>query len=321
VANIDGVEGAAPVCYRHPDRESYVRCGRCGRYICPDDMVSASVGFQCHECVRAGNKGVRTPRTVTGGVRRTDTGVITTAIIAINVVVFLAVQGSDRLLERLLLTAYSGDGHGLAQGGWYRLISATFLHQQTFHIALNMIVLWMFGRPLEAQLGRVRYIATYLICGLGGSCASYLFNPPGTASLGASGAVFGLIGVLVVVERRFGSNPAPVLIYLAILLVPGIVISNVDWRAHVGGLLVGFALGAIYAYAPRANRTIWHAGLCLVLTVGLLVAVGVRTHRIKEQLAERFGAGLQFELIVHSGDNPCGELQRCNSVGADSVDS
>jgi len=313
VADIDGAGGGPPVCYRHPDRESYVRCGRCGRYICPDDMVSAAVGFQCHECVRAGNKGVRTPRTVTGGVRRADTGVITVAIIAINVFIFLAVQGSDRLLERLLLTAYSGDGHGVAQGGWYRLISATFLHQQTFHITLNMIVLWMFGRPLEAQLGRLRYIATYLICGLGGSCASYLFNPPGTASLGASGAVFGLIGVLLVVERRFGSNTPGILIYLAILLLPGIVISNVDWRAHVGGLVVGFALGAIFAYAPRSNRNLWHAGLCLALTAALLVAVGIRTHRIKEQLTKRFGPGISFELVIHTVEKPCGELQRCNS--------
>ncbi|HZE67443.1 MAG TPA: rhomboid family intramembrane serine protease [Sporichthyaceae bacterium] len=314
MANIDGDAGGPPVCYRHPDRESYVRCGRCGRYICPDDMVSASVGFQCHECVKAGNKGVRTARTVTGGVARSDSGVITTAIIAINVAVFLAVQGSDRLLERLLLTAYSGDGHGVAQGGWYRLITATFLHQQTFHIALNMIVLWMFGRPLEARLGRVRYIATYLICGLGGSCASYLFNPPGTASLGASGAVFGLIGVLLVVERRFGSNTPGVLVYLAILLLPGIVISNVDWRAHVGGLVVGFLLGGIYSYMPRPNRNIWQAGLCLALTAALLVSVGARTHRIKQQLAHRFGPDIQFELVIHTGDNPCGELQRCNSA-------
>jgi membrane associated rhomboid family serine protease len=312
VAEMDAVGGGPPVCYRHPDRESYVRCGRCGRYICPDDMVSAAVGFQCHECVRAGSKGVRAPRTVTGGIARTDTGLITKVIIGINVFVFLAVQGSDRLLERLLLTAYSSDGHGVAQGGWYRLISATFLHQQTFHILLNMIVLWMFGRPLEAQLGRIRYVATYLICGLGGSCASYLFNPPGTASLGASGAVFGLIGVLLVVERRFGSQTPSALVYLAILLLPGIVISNVDWRAHVGGLVVGCALGAIYAYAPRANRNYWHAGLCLALTVALLVSVGVRTHRIQEQVSQRFGPGISFELVMHTGDNPCGELQRCN---------
>jgi membrane associated rhomboid family serine protease len=275
-------------------------------------MVSAAVGFQCHECVRAGSKGVRTPRTLTGGIARPDTGLVTMVIIGINVFVFLAVQGSDRLLERLLLTAYSSDGHGVAQGGWYRLISATFLHQQTFHILLNMIVLWMFGRPLEAQLGRLRYVATYLICGLGGSCASYLFNPPGTASLGASGAVFGLIGVLLVVERRFGAQTPSALVYLAILLLPGIVISNVDWRAHVGGLLVGCALGAIYAYAPRANRNYWHAGLCLALTAALLVSVGVRTHRIQQQVAQRFAPGISFSLVMHTGDNPCGELQRCN---------
>src|SRR5581483_10752527 len=145
--------GPPPSCYRHPDRETYVRCARCGRYICPDDMVSASVGFQCPECVRAGNKGVRTARTLAGGAVRLNTGFVTTAIVLANVAVFLAVQVRPALVDRLYLAAFATDGHGVAQGGWYRLITGAFLHQATFHIAMNMFVLWIFGRPLEAQLG------------------------------------------------------------------------------------------------------------------------------------------------------------------------
>lgn len=276
--------GPPPTCYRHPDRESYVRCGRCGRYICPDDMVSASVGFQCHECVRAGNKGVRTPRTLAGGAVRLHTGFVTTALVAINVAVFFAVQVRPSLLAHLWLSAFAADGHGVAQGGWYRLFTGAFLHQETFHIAMNMFVLWMFGRPLEAQLGRSRYLTTYLICALGGSTASYMFNEPAGASLGASGAVFGLIGTLLVVERRFGSNTGTVLIYLAILLVPGMLISNIDWHGHIGGLVTGFVLGVLWAYAPRAQRMIWHVAGSAAVIVVLCVLVGVRTHHLNNML-------------------------------------
>jgi membrane associated rhomboid family serine protease len=297
MANPEGVAGP-PVCYRHPNRETYVRCGRCGRYICPDDMISASVGFQCHECVKAGNQGVRVARTVTGGALRTNTGTVTNLIIAINVGIFFLVQVSPTSLSRLWMQGYAVSENG----DWYRLISAAFLHQQTFHIAMNMFVLWMFGRPLEAQLGPARYAATYLICGLGGSTASYLFDAPATPSLGASGAVFGLIGTLLVVERRFGSNTGGVLIYLAILLLPGMLISNVDWHGHIGGLVTGFALGALYAYAPRANRMIWQIGGAVAICAVLAGLIGLRTH----QLHQQFDPGLGFfeNLGIHSGDNP-----------------
>ena len=300
-----------PTCYRHPDRETYVRCGRCERYICPDDMISASVGFQCPECVKAANSGVRQARTVAGGKVSANPGLITAILLGINVALFLAVQGSNSLLERLLLVPFTFDGNGVAQDGYYRLITAAFLHQQTFHIVLNMLFLWLFGRPLEAALGRSRYLATYLICGLGGSTASYLFNSPRTASLGASGAVFGVISVLLVVERRFGSDPRGVLIALAILILPGMLIPNVDWRGHVGGLLTGLALGAVYVYAPRQGRLVWHAGALVGVTVVLAALCLVRTERLKEQFELSSGPA-----VVHSGDNRCGELQRCNSATA-----
>jgi membrane associated rhomboid family serine protease len=274
-------------------------------------MISAAVGFQCPECVQAGNKGVRAPRTVTGGKVSANPGLITMILLGINVAIFLVVQGSDEVLGKLLLAPFTLEDNGVAQGGYYRLITAAFLHQEVFHIALNMLFLYLFGRPLEVALGRARFLVTYLICGLGGSTASYLFNSPQTASLGASGAVFGVIGVLLVVERRFGSDTAGVMVSLAILILPGMLIPNVDWRGHIGGLLTGLFLGAVYVYAPRKNRLIWHVSGALVATLALAALCAVRT----EKLRDDFGLAAPVPApVVHIGDNPCGELQRCHSV-------
>ncbi len=312
------VSGETPVCYRHPGRETYVRCGRCERYICPDDMISAAVGFQCPECVHEGNKGVREPRTVAGGRIRGDTGVVTTAIIVVNVLIFFAVQGSDRLTNQMSLTPISAEGDGLMQDGWHRLITAAFVHEQSLHIAFNMFALWLFGRPLEAMLGRGRFIAAYLISALGGSTLSYLFmSYQGPGSIGASGAVFGLMGALVIVDRQLRSNPTGVAVYVVIMLLPGFIVENIDWRGHVGGLLTGALIGALFVYAPTRSRLWWHVAGCALIVGVLLLAVGLRTERLIDQLRSESGFELSApavpSTVVPNGDNRCGELQRCNS--------
>ncbi len=304
--------GETPVCYRHPGRETYVRCGRCERYICPDDMISAAVGFQCPECVHAGNKNVREPRTVAGGSIRRNPGTVTLAIIVANVLIFLAVQNSDELLEELVLRPYSVDGDGVAQGGWHRLITAAFLHKEPLHIAMNMLLLYLVGRPLEAMLGRGRFIATYLICALGGSTASFLFMSPGSGSLGASGAVFGMVGALVVIDPQARANPSSTLINVGILLLPGFLFENIDWRGHIGGLVTGALLGALFLHAPSRSRLYWHIAGCALLTVLLLVAVALRSERLDTEV--RGGAPGSPGVVVPNGDNGCGELQRCNSA-------
>ena len=308
----DAGPGETPVCYRHPGRETYVRCGRCERYICPDDMISASVGFQCPECVHAGNKNVREPRTRAGATIRQNPGTVTLAIIVVNVLIFFAVQGSDELLEQLVLRPYSVDGDGVAQGGWHRLITAAFLHKEPLHIAMNMLLLYLVGRPLEAMLGRARFIATYLICALGGSTASFLFMSPGSGSLGASGAVFGMVGALVVIDPQARANPSSTLINVGILLLPGFLFENIDWRGHVGGLITGALLGALFLYTPARNRPYWHVAGCVLLTVLLLVAVALRSERLDDQV--RRGAPAVPVVVVPNGDNGCGELHRCNSA-------
>lgn len=313
----DAGSGETPVCYRHPGRETYVRCGRCERYICPDDMISAAVGFQCPECVRGANKGVREPRTVTGATVRQTTGLVTMAIIVVNVLIFVAVQGSDTLANQLSLTPISVDDDGLMQGGWHRLITAAFVHEEPLHIGMNMIALWLFGRPLEAILGWGRFLAAYLICALGGSTLSYLFmSYQGPGSIGASGAVFGLVGALVVVDRQLRANPTGVTVYLAIMLLPGFVVSNIDWRGHIGGLLTGAVLGALFAYAPVRNRMVWHVAGCTVITGLLLLTVQLRTEHLKDQIRQEYAdAGINLSApasVVPNGDNSCGELHRCD---------
>jgi membrane associated rhomboid family serine protease len=319
--------GETPVCYRHPGRETYVQCGRCERYICPDDMISAAVGFQCPECVHAGNKGVREPRTVTGAAVRGGTGTVTTALIVVNVLIFFAVQGSDDLAERLSLrvlclpsVGLCSENDGVIDGGWHRLITAAFVHEEPLHIATNMIALWLFGRPLEAMLGRVRFVATYFICALGGSTLSYLFmslDSPG--SIGASGAVFGVLGALVVVDRQLWTNPSSVVVLLAIMLLPGFVFDNIDWRGHVGGLLTGAVLGALFLFAPARNRTVWQVVGMVLLTGVLLVAVQLRTEHLKDELRNSLFGGLNLGApavpgpVVPNGDSGCGELHPCHS--------
>jgi membrane associated rhomboid family serine protease len=273
---------APPVCYRHPDRETYVRCSRCDRPICPDCMVSASVGFQCPECVAEGNRGVRQARTTFGGRVHGDTAVVTKALIAINVAVFLlALAGGEPFVRRFALIAFDPiGGDGVAQGGWYRLLTSTFLHQQVLHIGLNMFALWMFGPPLEALLGRARFLGLYLLCGLAGSAVSYAFNPPVIAGLGASGAIFGLVGAAVVVNRQMRSNITGLLVYLAILLLPGFLIPGIDWRAHLGGLVTGLVLGLVFAYAPRAHRAAYHLAAGVGLAAVVVVLVVTRTAQL-----------------------------------------
>ncbi len=279
---VTGSAGAAPVCYRHPDRETYIRCTRCERPVCPDCMVSAAVGFQCPECVRDGNRGVRQARTVFGGAVQADTTLVTKILIAINVLVFgLVLLVGDPLVNRLVLLGKSGfvpgtwAPGGVAHGEWWRLVTAAFLHQQLFHILVNMWALWVLGPTVEAWLGRLRFVALYLLAALGGTAASYAFNPPTSGSLGASGAIFGLMGALLVMARRLRYDLRSLLVLLAVNLAFPFLFARIDWKAHLGGLVVGLALGAGYAYAPRGRQGLAHAlatGGVFLLCVAVVAA-------------------------------------------------
>jgi membrane associated rhomboid family serine protease len=265
-------------CYRHPDREAHIRCARCNRRICPDCMIDAAVGFQCPECVREGNKGVRQARTVFGGRVSSDAGYVTKALIGVNVVVFLIQQASasftDRFADIGLAVDVNGNTIGVADGEYYRQLTSAFLHGSVLHIALNMYALYLFGPSLEAAFGRVRFLALYLLSALGGSAVSYAFSSPNQYSLGASGAIFGLFGAFFVVNRKLRRDTKGLLVLVAINFVFGIIAPNIDWRAHLGGLITGALAAAVLVHAPRARRNaVQVVGLVLLLAAVVAVVI------------------------------------------------
>lgn len=271
-------------CYRHPGREAHIRCTRCNRRICPDCMVAASVGFQCPECVRQGNKGVRRGRTVFGGAVTGDPGYVTKVLIAVNALMWLVQVGAGLTFEhRLWLIGGPAfdpvlmERVGVADGESYRLLTAAFLHGGLVHLALNMYALYLFGPPLEGALGRVRFITLYFVSALGGSAVSYAFSNPAQPSLGASGAIFGLLGAFLVVSRRMGRDTTGVLILLAINFVYGLIVPRIDWHAHLGGLITGVLTAVAFAYAPKVGRTAVQTGGVLGVLAAVVVVVVWRT--------------------------------------------
>ncbi|MFI9266388.1 rhomboid family intramembrane serine protease [Streptomyces werraensis] len=279
-----------PGCYRHPDRETGVRCTRCERPICPECMVEASVGFQCPECVRGGGgtghaPSASLPRTLAGGTVAADPRLVTKILIGINVAVFLAVTIEKSLLSDLYLVgawppAPFTPTQGVADGEWYRLVTSMFTHEEIWHIGFNMFSLWLLGGPLEQHLGRARYLALYLISGLAGSALTYLLAGGSTASLGASGAVFGLFGATAVLIRRLRYDMRPIIALLAINLVITFSWAGIAWQAHIGGLVAGVVIGYAMVHAPRERRALVQYGTCaLVLGVVVLLTL-VRTAQL-----------------------------------------
>ncbi|KOV63465.1 rhomboid family intramembrane serine protease [Streptomyces sp. MMG1121] len=283
---------SVPVCYRHPDRETGVRCTRCERPICPECMVSASVGFQCPECVRGGSgtghaPDASRPRTIAGGTMTADPRLFTKVLIGINIAVFLAQQAvGDTLTEHFELIGraqYSlfSPLEGIAEGQYYRLLTAMFLHGGITHILFNMLSLWWIGGPLEAALGRARYLALYFVSGLAGSALTYLLAAPNQPSLGASGAIFGLFGATGVLMRRLNYDLRPLVALLVInLIITFTPAMHIAWQAHVGGLVAGVAVGYAMVHAPREKRTLVQYGACAVVLALVVVLTLVRTAQL-----------------------------------------
>lgn len=278
------VSDAPPRCYRHPDRETGIRCTRCDRPICPECMVSASVGFQCPNCVREGSgtghpAAATRPRTLVGGSVTADPRLVTKLLVAINLVVFILIQVvGTRLADDLGLVGYAADGRGgligVADGQYYRLFTSVFTHEAFLHIGFNMLSLWMIGGPLEAALGRARYLTLYLVSGLAGSALTYLLASQYQLTVGASGAIFGLFGATVVLVRKLNYDMRPVIALLVINLIITFGWAGIAWQAHIGGLVAGTVIGVAMVYAPRARRALLQygaSGLMLLVTVAIVV--------------------------------------------------
>ncbi|MGW4429269.1 rhomboid family intramembrane serine protease [Streptomyces tendae] len=274
-----------PGCYRHPDRETGIRCTRCERPICTDCMVNASVGFHCPDCAAGRTPGATgpapsasRPRTLAGGTVAADPRLVTKVLIGVNLALLLVqLSVGDRFTQRLELLGqayitFPGPVEGVAEGQWYRLLTAMFLHSSYMHILFNMLGLWWLGGPLEGALGRARFLALYFCSGLAGSALTYLIAEPNQPSLGASGAIFGLFGATAALARRLNADMRPVVILLAINLVFTFTWANIAWQAHVGGLVAGAVIGYAMLHAPRERRALVQYGTCalvLVVVVGL----------------------------------------------------
>jgi membrane associated rhomboid family serine protease len=263
-----------PTCYRHPDRETGLSCSECGRPICTECMTPAAVGLRCpdHAGTRKLVKAPRVVRRVPQG--RTD-ALVTKMLIAINVLIYLitAVQGAGlnapggRLFNDMFLY-----GPFVAHGDWWRLITAAFLHASVLHIGLNMYVLWIIGSPVEQYLGRARFLGLYFVSGLAGSAGALVLTPT-ALTVGASGAIFGILGALLIIEwQTTGRLAGNAMTWIVINLALSFVISNVSIGGHVGGLIGGILVTLAYANWGRG-----HAAYGKIGVAGLvgLVAVAV----------------------------------------------
>jgi membrane associated rhomboid family serine protease len=249
-------------CFRHPERDTYLRCSRCERPICTDCMIQAAVGFHCPECVHEDNRTVREVRTVAGGPVHQRQGVVTGSLIAVCVVMFGLQYIAGPAFEArmslesatLYMQALPHDSQiGVAYGEWYRLVTSIFVHESPLHLLLNMISLWWIGVPVESRLGRTRYFLAFITCGVAGSAASYVSLPPNASSLGASGAIFGLLGILVVLALRERLSLQPLVTVIVLNVVFDVTVPGISWQSHVGGAVAGVILGAAFSYAPRTR--------------------------------------------------------------------
>ena len=294
------------VCYRHAGREANIRCQRCERPICTECMRDAAVGFQCPSCVKEGARSTRQAVAPYGGTRSTNPALTSYVLIGTNLALWLGVLATgwqaSRLVARLsllpvgLCESVSSPGSfyrvgeaqcvgadarwvpGVADGAYWQLLTSTFMHVQVWHIAGNMLALYVLGPQVEAVLGRVRFLAVYLLSGLAGSATAYWLSSPDGYSLGASGAIYGLFGALGVLIWKVGGDLRSLGALLAVNLVITFAVPNISWQAHLGGLLGGALVTAVLVFSPRGPRRplVQWSALAGVLAV-LVVAVVLRS--------------------------------------------
>lgn len=263
------------VCVRHPDRPTGLRCTRCDRPACPACLREASVGMQCVDCVSAGSR--TTPRART--VRRSSTPVVVLTLIAINVAVFaLTAIDAGSVTDNASGSLFAATALApvqVAGGGWWRLVTSGFLHIGPLHLLFNMIALWFIGRDIELVLGRLRFSVLYGVSLLGGSAAVMVFGSPGGEVAGASGAIFGLMGALVVLLRRLQLPLTSALVVIGLNVVLSLTIPGISLLGHLGGLVVGAAVAAGMVHGPARSRPaagfVVAGGIVVVLLVAILL--------------------------------------------------
>jgi len=258
-------------CYRHPDRVAGVSCQRCDRPICPSCMVQASVGFHCPDCAGQRRSKVVTGRAAFGGGSRDP--IATKVIIGLNVAVYVWMvvrSGEPTRASGPVFEWGATFGPFIAAGDWYRLVSGAFLHSGVMHLGMNMFLLWLLGQVMEPALGRINFVLVYVVSMLGGSLGVMLLDP-GSPTVGASGAVFGLMGALVVLQLRAGQSPwrSGIGTLVVLNLVITFALPGVSVGGHVGGLLAG----ALAAFGFSASQGL--KGVTPAVRIGALAAMAV----------------------------------------------
>ncbi len=264
-------------CYRHPGRETLVSCSNCGRPICTDCMTSAAVGFRCPECAGEGSRTAAAVRRLPGV--RSDAAVATTVLVGLNVLVYLvemAQSGGVGVGNAAIIYDWGLFGPAVADGEWYRIVTSGFLHGSLIHIGFNMYLLWILGGALERYAGTARMLAIYFSSLLWGSALVLLITPD-SLTIGASGAVFGLMAAMLLLERQRGiallGSSVGALLLINLLLT--FTISNISIGGHIGGLLGGAAAGFILSGYGRGHMAYGRLGVAGWSSVGALMAAAV----------------------------------------------
>lgn len=276
-------DSTVTTCYRHPDRVTGLSCTTCGKPICVECSRDASVGQKCPDCA-APAKGARvvSGRVAVGRPSFQNTPV-SLGLIGITAAIFVAGFLSPEI-ERWLLENMSQANWLVAEGQWYRIFTAALLHGGMMHILFNMYALYLFGPRLELQVGKAAFGALYLAAAGAGGMVSYVFGPLNQVSVGASGAIFGLLGAWMFVAWKMRHSPGGRAMFnqlgvlLAINLALPLFVGGIDWRAHMGGLAGGLAIAYLWSLfavgQPNAKviRTTIALGVA-VLAIAITIAM------------------------------------------------
>jgi membrane associated rhomboid family serine protease len=275
-------------CYRHPGRETGVSCSSCGRPICPDCMTPTPVGMRCPECARQRTK-VRTSENI----RRVGAGrmPVTMGLIVVNVFMYLleiaggsgGLNGANgSIVHNLALIGHvevgpgvNLPGFGVAEGEYWRLVTGGFLHASVLHILFNMYLLYILGQLLEPAIGSVRFATIYFVSLLAGSFGS-LWLEPDVITVGASGAIFGLMGAAFFEMRHRGMNPfeAGIGFLILINLALGLFINNISIGGHLGGLVGGALAITAFQYGDRVRQpALGYLGAAVIAVAAVVAAI------------------------------------------------
>lgn len=253
-------------CHRHPDRETGLSCQRCDKYICVDCATPGAIGFLCPEDSRDRVK-IHRPSFAKSPFQAAP---ITMVLIVINVLVYIAEQLMPDLIDQLLYAKYL---QGSEYGSLIRVLTSSFAHSsgQITHILFNMYSLYILGTIIEPMIGKLRFLTLYLLSAFGGGIGVLLLAEVGVSVVGASGAIFGLMGAYLVLLRALKLDAKQMYILIGINLVLGF-LPGIAWQAHVGGLIVGSAIALVLSKTRRREQQSIQIGLIVGIAVILVGA-------------------------------------------------